>query len=1017
MVNQLKIIVLSLVITLSSFGQNIYFQQEVNYKIDVTLNDSLHFLFAKEKIQYINNSNTELTELFFHLWPNAYKNNKTALAKQLLQQGRTELYFSKPKQRGYIDSLDFIVNGKKIKWQYDKEHEDICKLILNEPLPANDTLIIETPFRVKLPDAKFSRLGHTQQAYFITQWYPKPAVFDNTGWHQMPYLDQGEFYSEFGSFDVSITLPKNYVLAATGDRIDEDAEDDFLNEKVKYTLECLVGKPRNDKAMEFPPSSKETKTIQFKQYRVHDFAWFADKRFYVLHDQIDLPTTKRTIDTWAFFTDKNFELWKESINYINESTLFYSYLNGDYPYNHVTAVDGTIMAGGGMEYPNITVIGDVSTAFDLDITIAHEVGHNWFYGILGSNERDFPGLDEGVNSFYEMRYMQAKYPNRKLVEILGRDSTSKLFGLNKIPYWREKEIAYYMSSKYNLDQPINTKSQDFSELNYGSVVYSKTPIILDYLMEYMGQENFDKAMQFYYDKFKFKHPSPQDLFKTLSYFSGVDMNWFSENLILTNKKIDYKIKSVKRNEDGSYALLVKNKSNATIPTNVTAFKNGKAIGQVWYQGFKGKKVFEFPDKDVDYFKIDGFDRMPDICRTNNYCKANGLFKKAKPIQLNFLTKFQNPYYLQLNYLPLIAGNYYNGLMLGIGLHNYELFQKKFEFAIAPMYAFRSKTLAGNADICYNLRPKHRFEKITFGAKIKSYNYDEFKFDDINKLNNTNYEDFKFAYYKLAPYLTFNFKKKKYNNNIQQSIKATFNFIYVDSLQINSIDDGNINSFSTKLTQSNINQIEYNYANKHILHNHKLQVMLLQAKAVSRVGVTLNYNPRITPKKTIEIRMFAGVFLSGNESDKAFYRFRMRGQNGGDDYLFETNSVARNLNSGIGFMQFNDVEGAFKVYTPLGNSTKWIASLNIKTPNLFIFKLYADLGIADKSSLLNDKILYNAGVNITLIRDIVDVYIPLLFNKDIKNVLELNNINGLDRIRFTFNLHKLEPKTLLKNNLF
>ena len=251
------------VISNNLFSQQTYFQQEVNYKIDVKLNDQSHVLSAKEEIQYINNSDLSLNYIFFHLWPNAYKDHSTALAKQMLQHKKTSFYFSKPEERGYIDSLDFKVNGRSVKWEFAKDNIDICKLILNEPLRSLDTILITTPFYVKIPDAKFSRLGHDGQAYFITQWYPKPAVFDNDGWHQMPYLDQGEFYSEFGSFDVKITLPENYLLSATGDRIDSEKEDDFLNERVIQTLNRLdKGDYRKDD-MAFPESSKKNKNHSF----------------------------------------------------------------------------------------------------------------------------------------------------------------------------------------------------------------------------------------------------------------------------------------------------------------------------------------------------------------------------------------------------------------------------------------------------------------------------------------------------------------------------------------------------------------------------------------------------------------------------------------------------------------------------------------------------------------------------------------------------------------------------------
>ncbi|MBP6757030.1 MAG: M1 family metallopeptidase, partial [Bacteroidia bacterium] len=496
------------------FSQENYFQQEVNYKINVTLNDVSHSLKAFEQVEYVNNSTTPLTFIYFHLWPNAYKNNQTALSKQLLTNGVTKMYYAKSEDLGFIDSLNFRVDDKLVKWEFDKEHIDICKLILNQPLNPNDTIIISTPFYVKLPSANISRLGHINQAYAITQWYPKPAVFDKQGWHQMPYLNQGEFFSEFGKFEVDITLPKNYVLAATGDRLNEDEEENWLNENVEKTKQ-MIANQKFETDLNFPASDLELKTISFKQSRVHDFAWFADKRFHVLKGEINLPQSKRKVTTWAYFTNNESKLWSKSIEYLNDATTFYSALNGDYPYNHVTAIDGTISAGGGMEYPNITIIGESNSDLTLETTIMHEVGHNWFYGILGSNEREFPMLDEGLNSFYEMRYLQSKYPKNKLTSLIDRDSTFRFFGLNTFKHKAEYEFLYLLAARKNTDQPISSSADKFTEFNYGAIVYSKTALAIDYLMNYMGQEKFDKAMRFYFEQWKFKHPSPNDLFNCL----------------------------------------------------------------------------------------------------------------------------------------------------------------------------------------------------------------------------------------------------------------------------------------------------------------------------------------------------------------------------------------------------------------------------------------------------------------------------------------------------------------------
>ena len=215
-----------------------YFQQKVDTYIDVELDDENHILRGFEKMVYYNNSSITLDKIIIHLWPNAYKNNNTNLAKQKYSDGSMSFKYADSIDLGYIDSLDFKVNGEKVKWQFLNEQIDISELDLKKPLNPGDSIVITTPFRVKIPSGKFSRLGHIGQSYQITQWFAKPAVFDKNGWHPMSYLDKGEFYSEFGNYDVSITIPKNYILMATGDL--QNAEElDFLNKKAELTSQLI----------------------------------------------------------------------------------------------------------------------------------------------------------------------------------------------------------------------------------------------------------------------------------------------------------------------------------------------------------------------------------------------------------------------------------------------------------------------------------------------------------------------------------------------------------------------------------------------------------------------------------------------------------------------------------------------------------------------------------------------------------------------------------------------------------
>ena len=250
-----------------------YFQQEVNNKIDVKLDDQAKTLDGSIEIEYINNSPDTLEAIYFHLWPNAYKNNETAYALQQLEMRSTDFYYYTEEQRGYIDSLKFIVNDEKAEFRIDEKNIDIGLLILPNALSPRDTITISTDFFVKIPEV-ISRLGYSGNNFYISQWYPKPAVYDEFGWHPMSYLDMGEFYSEFGRFEVSITLPEDYIVASTGNLITKKE----LQKLEDYAVACKS----NRQSDIFTPqdSVPNLKTIKYIENNIHDFAWFASKDFW-----------------------------------------------------------------------------------------------------------------------------------------------------------------------------------------------------------------------------------------------------------------------------------------------------------------------------------------------------------------------------------------------------------------------------------------------------------------------------------------------------------------------------------------------------------------------------------------------------------------------------------------------------------------------------------------------------------------------------------------------------------------
>lgn len=973
-----------------------YFQQQVSYIIEVRLNDSLHTLSANEQLTYVNNSSTTLEFLYFHLWPNAYQPH-SHLDKQLLLNDKTGLHYSKLDQRGGIDSLNFTINGQSLKWHYLKDTVDAAVVYLNQPLHPGDSVIIKTPFRVKIPSAEFSRLGHTSQAYFITQWYPKPAVFDKSGWHVMPYLNQGEFYSEFGNFDVRITLPANYIVAATGDRYDSPEDDAFMQERLRLDLDFKVKDSSG-----FPKSATVYKTVKLKQSKVHDFAWFADKRFMVRMESFTLPASGRTVHAYAYFTETSKGFWKEGARFVKDAVLFYSAQVGEYPYQHASAVDGEIMAGGGMEYPNVTVINTPSSLYDLDVVIAHEVGHNWFYGILGNNERDDAFMDEGLNSFYEMQYVRSRYPKLTLANFVGKDASFKIMGLNEFPVWKEKDLLYMMSARPREDQSLQTLSPDFTDFNYGAIVYSKSPVIMDYLRNIVGPQQFDSAMHVYYKQWSFKHPTREDLINSLSVTLQMDLNWFNKYYLQGKALPDYRVGKPRRTGDSAYVVRIRNVSRILSPFILEAVKNETLVAHQVIQGFKGRKKIVLNAPLADKVVIDNMFSVPDRFKNNNTSYTSTWFKRQRSFQLKFGTAMEHPSKRRLYWLPVVAGNYYNGFLPGMVLHNYGLVSKRLEFYVAPMFGLRNHQLAGGAEVTYARYFDHFLKQITLGVKARRYAYNEWLVQDGKTTIG--------QYTRFTPFVVIDFRKRKPNSPFSHQLAVSANQLLTDSLK-------SINGVQTvQQCNSMVTVLVYEIKHKHVLNNWQLQFQAQQSAGMTRIQASFNQVFNLNAKNTMRLKAFVGTFVSGSDNERRYYAFRGSGYSGADDYLFVMNHMGRNLPAGPAFSQFMEGDGTLKIYAPQTNSTQWMAAIGVKSPAWKMFRLYADAvmkGNKDGSS----NVYYDGGVNVSFSKEMLELYFPLFYSKIISDNLKANGISWAERIRFTMNIHKLAPSRLIRESIF
>jgi hypothetical protein len=999
--NKIFSLVFLLFITTIAFAQNRFiklnqanWQQHVSYKIEVKLADETNTLIGNISMVYTNNSPNDLTEIYMHLWPNAYSSRNTAFAKQHLENGKTDFYFAKPDEQGSIDSLNFKVNNAKINWNLTND-VDIALLTLNEPLKPGQYITISTPFYVFLPKV-YSRMGHEKQLYCITQWFPKPAVYDVNGWNPIPYLDQGEFYSEFGNFDVSITVPKNYVVAATGN---------LQNDEEKLFLNTLAIKPATE--YEVPPiSSSEFKTLRYIQDSVHDFAWFASKEFNVKKGEIALQNGK-TIETWLFAKNIN----SEGINYINEGLKYYSDHIGNYPYNLAQVVITPLEAGGGMEYPTITNCAGIDRT-----TIIHEVGHNWFYGILGSNEREHPWMDESLNTYYESRCTQEKKDADIAKNGKKKDVLNDVFNLN-LEGFGQARLLYAISARKNEDQAGNLPATDYTDFNYGAIIYAKNPLSFYMLQNYLGNEMFDGMMHAYYEKWKFKHPLPNDFKNHVESFTGKDLSWFFDGVLSLTQKMDYKI--VGRKKD---IVTIRNKTGFVVPLSVSDNNNNKL-----FEGFEGKKNFEFrisnPQKldKLQNIVIDQKTTSIDLYKQNNSLK--------KPFTIRFLPALENPNKRQIFCIPLYAWNNYNHSMLGVHLSNDVFPLPKTEISFTPLYSFTTKDWNGYLNLAKNIFPKHEgtYKKVKIGLNMSRFA----TIGLIQKgywLNGVETDFFmNSTYEKFEPYIELYFNQKTARSLFSNVLKMR----HVTVLE-NKQNSGYFNNWDNQ----SISAVDVTHSFKH-----NMKVYPSAANVNLQIG-TFNYNyGRISADftqgilykdkgKTATIRLFAGTFIShqNNNYNQERTFFQAGGTTGKFDYFYDEAMFGRaenNQQQTLLARQVINRDAGFRNFVGIGSSNTWLTSANLTIP--FPFKLpigfYSDVVFWEESSfapqtnltIYETKLTFSGGLYLNIAKNIFQLYLPFFASQD---VLEFWKENGglnhpFERASFILNLNALNPVKIVK----
>jgi hypothetical protein len=693
----------------------------------------------------------------------------------------------------------------------------------------------------------------------------------------------------------------------------------------------LVKSLKTPAKIQTSPSTIPLKTLRFKENNIHDFAWFAARDYEILQDSVQLPSGRKVNLTAAYFPAQK-KIWSDVMTPVKAALLQRSRLIGEYAYDHLSLVQIPAQHNGGMEYPCIASISATASKEDLHEVVAHEIGHNWFQGMIANDERRYAWMDEGLNTYYDRRLAT---PKKSKADQLNESLTQML------------ALTY---SNLKTDQPVNTPSAELTATNYYLSAYYKPALLFEWMETRMGRNVFDSAMQHYYAQWKFRHPQPADLFAVIQSYAPTLMDTMYRYF----------------NESGSFPFHKKEKLRLGLP---------------------GTKTF---------------------AHTNTVIA-----------------------------MPLAAYNMYDGLMAGGLITNYQLPPKKFQFLIAPLYGTQSQTMNYAFRFGYTLFPKSIGSRIHFSVSGMKFNTDDFTAEDKTK--------FITGFQKIVPSVKFIFRNQSPRSTVQRY--AQWKSFWIEEGRLRFSADtvpggGRVIKIRKEKQDRMLHQLQLVWKDTRALYPYQAIVMAERSRDFTRLSVTGNSYLNYNHKQGASVRFFAGKFLyNGSLTSQKFFRtspfhLNLTGPRGYEDYTYSNYFIGRNEFEGLAAQQIMMRDGGFKVRTDLladkiGKTDNWLMALNVVSdiperfnilnalPVKIPVKLFLDIGTyadAWQTGFEGSKILYNAGLQIPLLNNTIQMYLPILYSKVYRDYIN-STISGnkfLNTISFSIDIQELTMKKLDKN---
>ncbi|MHB0754032.1 gluzincin family metallopeptidase [Polaribacter sp. M15] len=905
-----------------------FLAQENTISIEANLNVGKDEMMIKQEIVFFNTTGSTLHNIYLHNWPNSFRDRKTPLSQRFIKDYRKDLYFAKQSELGKTTIKNLTVDFENTLFNEHEGKADILNITLNKPLqPKEKTKIIIT-YTVKIPSASFTGYGKTKEGYHLRFWYITPAVYDK-GWALMSNLNIDDLYEKPTDFKIDINIPKSYVL--------ESNLYQYITKKEDVNNYYLIGKKKSDVILSIH------KTEQFKTYKTKKINVYTD----VLGDEYEID-------------------YKSKIVILNRNIQFLEKYLGQYPHKELFIDKATQKKDpviGLTQLPDF--LRPFSETFKADITIFKALSRKYIENTLFLNKRKDYWLLDGLQNYFMIEYIEEFYPETKLLGKFSDTFFLRSFNISKADFNDKYPLIYQFVSRKFLDQALTTSADSLSNFNRKIANKYKAGMAFRYLKGYLGDSILNNTIKDFYQNNQTKIVDSKDFQKLLASKTRKETGWFFDDFIKTNKKIDHTIDDIEIKGD-SVHVKIRNKRNMTTPVLVYGLKDKEIKYKKWVTGVKDTANISIPKNGINKVSLNYENFYPELNTLDNWKRLqNKIFNK--PLKFSLIKDIQDPYYNQLFYQPNFSYNFYNGLTLGVSLHNKPLIKRNLEVSIAPAYATKSGSVIGNFSVKY-----HQYFEETSIYKIV-YGMDGGTSDYAPEL----------SYTAFVPYVNLFFKRKDLRDATQEAITARM--LYIDRERPLGEPIGPEDQYT-------IFNLRYNYMNPDIIKEFRYNFSLEIAENFSKVSADIRYRALSTSDTQLDFRLFAGSFLN-NSSTGNYFSF---GLDRANDYLFQLNYFGRSEDSGIFSQQFIIAEGGFKSVLPTRFANQYMVSLNSSFGLWRWVEFYNDVAFL-KNKNIPIYFAYNNGIRLNFVHNIFEIYFPLYSN----NGWEIGQQAYAEKIRFTF----------------